>query len=1139
MTWGERWVAWFLEHRLITAIVVLGVVFAGLVVSPFDAHIPGLPRAPIPVDAIPDMGDNQQIVMTQWPGRSPKDVEDQITYPLTVALSSLSGVQTVRSTSMFGVSNLYIIFDDSAGFYDSRTRILERLASLPRDALPDGVTPTLGPDATGLGQIYAYTLEGHDADGGLVGGWDLDELRSIQDFYVKPMLQAVNGVAEVASVGGFVRELQVDVDPEALRAHGVVLSDVARAVREANQAVGARTLEINHVEYILRSTGYVRSLRDVELAAIQSRDDTPLRVRDVAQVQWGPALRRGALDDAGAPAVGGTVVARFGADPAQVIAGIEEALQKLSGSLPTRTLEDHTISRVTVVPYYDRSTLISETLSTLSSALLQQLLISLAVVLVMMRNTRSGLIVAAMLPLGVLATFIGMKTLGVQANLMALAGIAIAIGTMVDVGVLYVEAIEREIEPGQSFQERMDSARRAAGRILPAIFTSVATTVVSFLPVFGLVAGDLRLFGPLAATKTLAMVAAAVLGAIALPITAAWLLRTVRGPFSRVPVWLFGAIVAVIALAVLWSPFGPRWALNLLFVGAITGSVLALFLAFEIAYPALLRLALTHKGTFAVLPVGAVIAGGIAFTQLQSEHLPAFDEGAFLYMPTTTAHASFGEALRLLSESDAAIASVPEVDRVVGKIGRAETALDPAPISMIETVVTLKDEYGVDSEGRRVRQWRDTIRTSRDIWDEILRAADRPGLTSAPWLMPIGARLVMLQSGMRSPYGLKVQGPDLAAIEAFAIAVEPILRGVSSVDPQTVFADRVVGKPYLEIDLNREEIGRLGLSVFAVQDALEVALGGRTLTRTVQGRERYPVRVRVAREDRDTVEAIDRLAIPTPDGRSVPLGQLATLQYARGPQMIRAEDSFSTTYVLFDAAQGFASGTVVPAAERAIKDAIAAGTLNVPDGVTWRFAGTFENQVKTEERLKLLVPLALGLVIILLHLQFRDLLTTAAIGAGLVVAASGGMIALWLYGQPWFLDLPLVGTDLRETFRVGPVNLSLAVWVGFIALLGLATDDGVVISTYLRDRLRADPPKTVDDVRSRVMEAGQRRIRACLMTTATTLLALLPVLSSSGRGGDWMMPMALPAVGGMTLAILTLFVVPVTSCAIEERRLRT
>ncbi|TVQ93210.1 MAG: efflux RND transporter permease subunit [Deltaproteobacteria bacterium] len=1136
---GERAIGWFLDNPLITLLFAFAILFGGLYVSPFDLSGGVLPRNPVAVDAIPDMGENQQIVLAEWPGRSPRDVEDQVAYPLTVALSGLKGVRTVRSTSMFGVATIYIIFDDSVEFYDSRTRILEKLASLPPGTLPDEVVPTLGPDATGLGQIFAYTLEGRDRDGAVVGGWDLDELRSVQDFVVGPALQAASGVAEVSSVGGFERELQVDVDPDALRAHGASLAEVAAAVRSSNLDIGARTLEINGVEYLVRSRGFVENLKDVERAVVRLVDDTPLLVKDVARVGWGPALRRGVLDDAGAPAVGGIVVARYLENPPAVIAAVQEAIDRLADGLPERTLEDGTKSKITVVPYYDRTGLIDETLGTLSSALLQQLLVTLVVVLFMLRSTRSGFLVGAMLPLGVLGTFIGMRILGVQANLMALAGIAIAIGTMVDIGVLFVEAIDRELQDGMDKSARSAAVRKAAGQLAPAVWTSVLTTVVSFLPVFGLVAGDLRLFGPLAATKTLAMLAAMVLGIVVLPGAALWILGR-RAPIEQLTRWAWPvlALLAALGLALLWRPLGYELnaAWSVLFVGVILVGVLGFFRLFELFYPTILRWALDHKLTFAALPLGVLLLGGWAASSMQTEHLPAFDEGAFLYMPTTTPHASMSEALRLLSETDAAIAAIPEVDRVVGKAGRAESALDPAPISMIETVVTLHPEYGRDADGRRIRVWRDHIRTTRDIWDEILLAADRPGLTSAPWLMPIGARLVMLQSGMRSPYGLKVQGTRLEDIEDFASQAEMVLRGVPGVLTGSVYADRVVGKPYLEIHLDRDAIGRYGLSILSVQEALEVALGGRTLTRFIQGRERYPIRVRVMREERDSVEALSSLPVQAGEGRTIPLGQLAEVRYARGPQMIRSEDSFPTSYVLFDAEDGVTASTLVRRASQAMREHLASGALKLPEGVTWRFAGTYENQVRTQERLMLILPLVLGAVLVLLHLQFRSLPTTIIIGSGVLVASAGGMIGLWLYGQPWFLNFPLGDGNLREIFQVGPVHLSLAVWVGFIALLGLATDDGVVISTFMKQRLEEAPAATIAQIRERTLEAGTMRIRACLMTTSTTLLALLPVLSSTGKGGDLMMPMALPAVGGMAIAVLTIFVVPVAGCAVEEWR---
>ncbi len=1234
-----RLVGWFVHNQLIVFILVGMLGLGGVAVSPFAWDLGPLPRSPVPIDAIPDIGENQQIVFTEWAGRSPRDVEDQITYPLTTALLGIPGVRTVRSASAFGFSTIYVIFDDSVEFYWSRSRVLEKLAALPPGTVPDAVTPTLGPDATALGQIFWYTLEGRDAEGRTVGGWDPDELRSIQDWTVRYALQSVAGVSEVASVGGFVREYQVDVDPEALRAHGVTLAQVAGAVRGSNLDVGARTLEINQVEYVVRGRGFVRGLEDLEATVVVARENTPIRVRDVARVALGPALRRGALDDAGAPAVGGVVVARFMENPLAVIDAVKAKIEQIQPGLPRRVLDDGTTSQVTIVPFYDRTTLIHETLDTLADALLQQLLITIVVVLVMLRNLRSSLLICATLPLGVLAAFVVMRTAGVDANIMALGGIAIAIGTMVDIGIVFVENIDRRLDEAEAGSElglvgeaRLAVVRDAAAEVAPAVLTSVATTVVSFLPVFGLSSTELRLFAPLAYTKTIAMSGALGLAVLVLPSLALLVLRrrpvaprglddaplarrALRSVFRAVHLrdhalvvlglvllargsWagalvlglglhrlarpllparparlahglenLVAVVVVTVALAEAWLPLGPGrgLGLNLLFVGGLVFGLMAGFRAFELAYPRLLGLVLAHKLAFSVLPLGVLLFGLTAWLGFARvfgflppsimarpavsrlahalpgfgrEYMPPFDEGSYLYMPTTMPHASIGAVLTMLSEIDAAIAEIPEVERAVGKLGRADSALDPAPLAMIETIVSYKPEYRTEPDGTRVRQWRDHIRRPRDIWEEIVKVAERPGLTSAPSLMPINARIVMLQSGMRAPMGVKVHGPSLEVIERFGLALERLLSTVPSVRPETVFADRVVGKPYLEIDIDREAIGRYGLSIVDVQATLQVALGGMTLTRTVEGRERYPVRVRYMREMRDSVEALERVFVPTSSGEQIPLTQLARLRYVRGPQMIKSEDTFLTSYVLFDRRPEVAEVEAVEQARAVIDRALASGALELPAGVSFEFAGSYENQVRSERRLMVLVPVALALVFVLLYLQFHRAAISLVIYSGVAVAVSGGFGLMWLYAQPWFLDVSLLGVSLRELFQVGPINLSVAVWIGFIALVGVATDDGVVLSTYLRQRFDAAPPTTIAEVRARTLEAGERRVRACLMTTATTILALLPVISSQGRGSDIMGPMALPSVGGMAIELMTLFVVPVLFCALEELKVR-
>ena len=1138
----EEFLRVFVDNKLIVFVLIAGVIAGGVYVSPFDWDLGELPRDRVPVDAIPDIGENQQIVFTNWSGRSPRDVEDQISYPLTTALLGIPGVRTVRSSSMFGFSTIYVIFEEGVEFYWSRSRVLEKLASLPAGTLPDGVAPALGPDATALGQVFWYTLEGRGPQGALLGGWDLHELRSTQDWVVRFALQSVPGVSEVASIGGYVREYQVDVDPEAMLASGVTIEQIARAIRESNLDVGARTLEINRAEYLVRGLGFIRSVGDLEQTVIATRKHTPIRIADVARVTLGPAQRRGALDDAGAEAVGGVVVVRYGENPLEVIQRVKAKIAEIAPGLPSRTLADGTTSRVTINPFYDRTTLIHETLDTLSTALFQQILITVIIVLVMLRNLRTSLLISAVLPLAVLAAFIAMKATGVDANIMALAGIAIAIGTMVDMGIVFTENIVQHLANSPANQSRARVIAHATAEVAPAVVTSALTTVVSFLPVFALTAAEGKLFRPVAYTKSFAILAALLVSMIALPAFAHLLLR--RRPSEARPssanAWLILIVIGITLLLTRdWLPLGPghHFITNFLFVAVTIGALLLAFFAFQRVYVPVLRWSLKHKALALLLPVG-ILAGGVgAWSTLGREFMPPFDEGSFLYMPTTMPHASFGQALDMLHTMDAAIEAIPEIDRAVGKLGRAESPLDPAPVSMFETLVTYKPEFGVDADGNRVRHWRDHIRSPQDIWDEIVKAANAPGLTSAPMLMPINTRIIMLQSGMRAPMGIKVYGPDLETIEAFGMELEALLRDVPDIRPETVFADRVVGKPYIEIDINREAIGRYGLTIGRVQDVIQVALGGKMLTRTVEGRERYPVRARYMREERDSIEALGRVLVSAPAGEQIPLEQLAEIRYVKGPQVIKSEDTFLTSYVVFDKLPELSEVDVVEEARTLLSGKIASGELEVPAGVSYRFAGSYENQVRSEQRLVLLIPVALTLVFLLLYLQFRRVLTTLIIYSGVVLCVAGGFILIWLYGRPWFLNFEILGTDMQHLFHIGTVNLSVAVWVGVIALLGIATDTGVVMATYLSQRFRAAPPHTVEEVRERAVEAGQRRVRPCLMTTATTALALLPVITSQGRGADVMVPMALPSIGGMGAILLTLIVVPVLYAWVEERQL--
>ena len=1247
----DRLIRFCLENKLVVLLLVVAVVCWGVLVAPFDWSIGGLPRDPVPVDAIPDYGENQQIVFTEWAGRSPQDVEDQITYPLTVSLLGIPGVKTVRSFSYFGFSSIYVIFKDDVEFYWSRTRVLEKLGSLPTGTLPEGVRPALGPDATPLGQIFQYTLEGRDESGNPAGGWDLEELRSIQDWQVRFSLMAVEGVSEVASIGGYVREYQIDVDPDALRANGVTLAQVFQAVRLSNVDVGARTIEINRAEYVIRGLGFLKSISDIEETVIKVSENVPIRVADVARVSEGPALRRGALDKEGQEAVGGIVVVRYGENPLATIKRVKTKIEEISSALPRKALSGGTVSQLTLVPFYDRTGLIRETLDTLNTALVEEILVTIIVVLLMVLHLRSSLLISGLLPLAVLGCFIAMKAFGVDANVVALSGIAIAIGTMVDMGVVLCENILRRLETASPDEDRLEIVYRAATEVAGAVVTAILTTVVSFLPVFTMEGAEGKLFGPLAYTKTFALVASVIVALVVIPpfahvlFTARLHRRVLRmtlsaalailgvwmavrfAPLAGVAVTLFGLwhalewlvperlrrrapriaivgclLVVLYYLADHWAPLGAEQGLarNLVFVTGILGGVLGVILLFQWLYEPILRWCLRHKIAFLSLPallvvfgltvwlgagrVFAFVPGGLAlvgidgewvrsskpwslltgaFPGLGKEFMPRLSEGSFLYMPSTMPHASIGESMDSLRKQDMAIRAIPEIELVVGKIGRAESPLDPAPVSMVETIITYKSEYLLDENGDRkrfrfedgeyvrgekgelvedpagrpFRQWRDEIRTESDIWHEIERAAKMPGSTSAPKLQPIETRLVMLQTGMRAPLGVKVFGPDLESIEKAAGQIETLLREVPSVRAETVNADRVIGKPYLEIHIDRRAIARYGISVRGLQDVIEVAVGGKKLTMTVEGRERYPVRVRYLRELRDTVESLRRVLVPAPDGTHIPLSQLAEIRYKRGPMVIKGEDTQLVAYVTFDKREDVAEVNVVEQAQAFLAWAEKEGRFERPRGVTYRFAGSYEHQVRSSKRLMVILPLALFVIFLILYFQFRSVFTTCIVFTGVFVAWSGGFQMLWLYGQDWFLDLSLFGENLRDLFQVRTYNLSVAVWVGFLALFGIATDDGVINATYLNQVFGRRRPRTREEIHEAVVEAGKRRIRPCLMTVATTILALIPVLASTGRGSDVMVPMAIPSFGGMTVALITVFIVPTLYCWREEMKI--
>ena len=1313
-----------MKSKLVLGIFVVFIIAWAIMVAPFDWNIQSLPRDPVAVDAIPDIGENQQIVFTEWPGRSPQDIEDQISYPLTVSMLGIPGVKTVRTYSMFGFSTIYIIFKDKIDFYWSRSRVLEKLNSLPAGSLPDGVQPSLGPDATALGQVYWYTLEGLDPDGKPTGGWDLDELRSIQDWYVRYALMSADGVSEVASVGGFIQEYQIDVDPNALRAYNVTLKDVFNAVRMSNIDVSARTIEVNKAEYVIRGLGFVKSTKDLENTVVKVVSNTPIYVKNVANVVLGPALRRGALDKDGAEVVGGVAVVRYGDNPLAAIKHIKEKIKEISPGLPEKVILNYakagksemekfaavhnfkpftdngtpnqkawlnvikklpqakrpswaTLSKVTVVPFYDRTGLIYETLGTLNKALIEEIMVTVIVILIMLMHLRSSLVISITLPMAVLICFIAMKLVGVDANIVALSGIAIAIGTVVDMGIIVCENIIKylgRMKPGES---TFNAIYRATSEVGSAVLTAVMTTVISFLPVFTMVGAEGKLFRPLAFTKTFAL-AASVIVALTITPALAHLLFSINIKSDKLKqivlilfaiagivlgiftFWWAGSIVFAFAfyhlfakhipdnvqkyvfmsvniLAVLtvmlfltqeWSPLGPGAGLikNFIVVAVPISGLLLFFWGFRMIYAPVLRWTLNHKLLLLSLPLMIIVFGmsvWLGFDRLfgwlpgplkknsvyatishklpglGKEFMPSLDEGSFLFMPTTMPHASIGEAMDVLKKQDMAISAIPEVDAAVGKIGRADTPLDPAPISMIETVITYKSEFLIDKSGDRLqykydstkkdlfrneagtpinapdgkpyyvmgkyvrdkngklipdllgvpfRIWRPEldpklnperkawpgIQKADDIWDAITVAAAVPGTTSAPRLQPIAARIVMLQSGMRAPMGVKVKGPDLKTIEKVGMEIEKFLKEVPSVEPPTVFADRIIGKPYLEIKIDRKEIARYGIMVKDLQDVIEVAVGGKKLTTTVEGRERYPVRVRYMRELRDQIEKIGKILIASPNGQQIPLSQLAKIEFTKGPQVIKSEDTFLIGYVLFDKKPGHAEVDVVEEAQAYLKSKIKSGELVIPEGVSYSFAGNYENQLRAQRTLSIVLPLALLLIFLILYFQFKSVPITALVFSTIGVAWSGGFILIWLYGQDWFLNFAIMGENMRDLFQMHEITLSVAVWVGFLALFGIASDDGVVITTYLNQCYEKEDVSSIEKIRNATVHGASRRIRPCLMTSATTILALLPVLTSTGRGSDIMIPMAIPSFGGMMVVLVSSFVVPNLYCGMKE-----
>jgi Cu(I)/Ag(I) efflux system membrane protein CusA/SilA len=1158
-----RWViSWCLRNPVLVCLGAAAILIAGFL---------ALERTP--VDAIPDIGEKQVIVFADWEGRSPQDVDDQVTYPLTASLEGTPGVKTIRSMSGFGFSMVFAIFSDDVDYYWARSRVLERL-SAAAGRLPEGVTPVLGPDATALGQIFWYTIEGE--------GFSLDELRSVQDWYVRYQLNAVEGVSEVASIGGHVREYQIDLDADRMRAHRVNVPEVFEAVRRSNLDVGAKVIESNRFEYFIRGVGFVKTVEDLENVVLRQEGGTPLYVKNVATVTLGPEFRRGALNKEGVEAAGGIVLSRYGANPREVIGALKKRIAELEPGLPQRVLADGTTSKVRLVPYYDRSVIIDETVATLKEALTEELIVAAGVVLIFLLHLRASASIVVTLPLSMAMAYMAMYWLGVDANIMSVAGLAIAIGDVADMGIIMTENIVRHLAADPAGRKTRDGhlsiVERAAHEVGPAITTAVLNTILSFIPVFLLAGQEGKLFKPLAYTKTFAISASVILALTVVPAIALLTLR--EGNMRQRSRWILsGAIGAAATIAlrlilVRFAGFGSElgWpmcaALGViiaLLVFRMTGERVApaeknpVSRAIFAVYAPSLRWVLHHKALFLTLPSFLLVLGlsiwlgfsaafrpvswplekiGLqpqswapwsalahVFPGLGREFMPSLDEGSFLYMPSILPAGSLTQGLEVIGGQNARMRTVPEVLDIVGKIGRSESALDPAPISMVETIITLKPEsewrdkpvqrwfadWPAFARGPLAYFWPETRKiTKEELLLELQDQASVPGVLPT-WLQPIQTRLVMLSSGFRAMMGVKIYGPDLHEIELIGVEMERALRQVSgAVD---VVADRIIGKPYLEFVIDREAAARYGVRVEDVQEIVEMAIGGERATTTVEGAERYPVRVRFARELRDSAEALEKVLVPTSAGAQVPLASVANFRMVIGPQEIKREDTLKVGYVTLNT-RDRDEVSVVEDAEKLLRAKIADGSLVLPAGYYYRWGGQFEAQVRSTARLQLLVPLVFALMFLLIYLGFGRWWIALVVLAGISVSVTGGFLMLWLWG----------------------VNLSVAVWVGMIALLGVADDDSVVMLTYLEQLFGERKPKDVAEIRELVVEAGLKRIRPCLMTTATTVVGLIPVFTTHGRGSDVMQPMAIPSVGGMAIQLITLFVAPCLYCLVMERK---
>ncbi len=1000
-----------------------------------------------PVDAIPDLSDNQVIVFTDYPGRSPQVVEDQVTYPLAANLQGLPQVRAVRASSAFGFSMIYVIFDDKADIYWARTRVLERL-NYAASLLPPGVVPALGPDGTGVGHLFWYTIEGK--------GYDLEQLRTLQDWFVRYQLNTVAGVAEVASIGGYVREYQIDLDPNKLFTYNIRVAQVMEAVKRSNNDVGGRLLEQADAEYLIRGKGYVKSLADLEnIVVAADMRGIPIYVRNLGTVQMGGAIRRGLLDkDGQGEAVGGIVVMRYGENAKDVIDRVKEKIISLEKGLPPG---------VAIKVSYDRSDLIERAISTLKKALIEESVVVSLVILLFLLHFRSALVIVLTLPIAVLISFITMKLMGVTSNIMSLGGIAIAIGVLVDAGVIMVENCYRhlsELHEEERKEKRLEVIIASAKQVGRAIFFSLAIIILSFVPVFLLEGQEGKLFHPLAFTKTFSMMGSAFIAITLVPVLMYFFMRGKMPPESANPVSSF--------FIRLYSPV-IRWVLKW------KKSTIALnILALAVAIP--------------------------MFMHLGSEFMPPLDEGSLLYMPVTLPNVSITEAKRLIQVQDTIIKSVPEVDQVLGKVGRAETSTDPAPVSMFESIIILKPKD----------KWRPGIKKA-DIVAELDSKLQIPGVRNG-WTQPIINRINMLSTGVRTDLGVKIFGPDLNVLKDLAVQAEGILKTVPGA--ADVVAERITGGNYIDIDIDREAAARYGIQVEDIQDVISTALGGETLSTMVEGRNRFPIRIRYERDYRDNIPAIRRMLVASPDGAQVPLSLVTRLKVSTGAPEINSEGGLLRSIVFLNV-RGRDMGGFVNDAKQALEK-----QLKLPAGYYVAWSGQWENQVRAKARLKMLVPAGMLIIFILLYFTFHSALEAGMVMLSVPFALVGGVYLVAALGY----------------------NMSVAVWVGFIALYGIAVETGVVMVIYLHealDRRLAKGPITEQDIYDATFEGAVLRLRPKLMTVAVALIGLIPIMWSSGTGADVMKPIAAPMIGGMiSSAVHVLIMTPVIFVLMKKRELQ-